>query len=77
MALKGKVKIKEKWKIERGIKRFVSREIQISYKKINLPRPLGMAIGVMEFSREGYKIRKVFAWESTYPKEIFEFWESD
>ena len=33
-----------------------------------------MAIGVMEFSREGYKIRKVFALESTYyPKEIFEF----
>ena len=32
-----------------------------------------MAIGVVEFSREGYKIRKVFALESTYPKEIFEF----
>ena len=32
-----------------------------------------MAIGVVEFSREGYKIRKVFAKESTYPKEIFEF----
>ena len=25
----------------------------------------GMAIGVVEFSREGYKIRKVFAKEST------------
>ena len=34
---------------------------------------LVMAIGVVEFSREGYKIRKVFAQESTYPKEIFEF----
>ena len=32
-----------------------------------------MAIGVVEFSREGYKIRKVSAQESTYPKEIFEF----
>ena len=31
-----------------------------------------MAIGVVEFSRVGYKIRKVFAQESTYPKEIFE-----
>ena len=26
-----------------------------------------MAIGVVEFSREGYIIRKVFAEESTYP----------
>ena len=32
-----------------------------------------MAIGVVEFSREGYKIRKDFAKKSTYPKEIFEF----
>ena len=32
-----------------------------------------MAIGVVEFSREGYKIRKDFALESTYPKEILEF----
>ena len=37
----------------------------------------GMAIGVVEFSREGYKIRKVFAEKSTYPKEIFEFGELD
>ena len=29
-----------------------------------------MAIGVVEFSWEGYKIRKVFAKESTYSKEI-------
>ena len=39
--------------------------------------PCIMAIGVVEFSREGYKIRKVFAKESTYPKEIYEFWELD
>ena len=32
-----------------------------------------MAIGVVELSREGYKIGKVFAKESTYPKENFEF----
>ena len=31
-----------------------------------------MAIGVVEFSREGYKIRKDFAKKSTYTKEIFE-----
>ena len=33
-----------------------------------------MAIRVAEFSRGGYKIRKSFAKESTYPKEIIEFW---
>ena len=32
-----------------------------------------MAIGVVEFSREGYKIRKIFAKESTYSKEMIEF----
>jgi hypothetical protein len=34
-----------------------------------------MAIPVMEFSREGYKIRKVFAKELTYRREIIEFCE--
>ena len=43
-------------------------------QKLQRPqRPKSMAIGVVEFSREGYKIRKVFAKESTYSKEIFEF----
>jgi hypothetical protein len=28
---------------------------------------------VMEFQDQGYKIRKVFAEKSTYPKEIIEF----
>ena len=32
-----------------------------------------MAIPVLEFSREGYKIIKIFAEESTYPDEIIEF----
>jgi hypothetical protein len=32
-----------------------------------------MAIRVVEFSNGGYKIRKVFAEESTYSKEIIEF----
>ena len=32
-----------------------------------------MAIRVVEFSNRGYKIRKVFALESTYSKEIIEF----
>jgi hypothetical protein len=31
-----------------------------------------MAIPALEFSREGYKIRKVFG-KSTYPIEIIEF----
>ena len=34
-----------------------------------------MAIPVMEFQLQGYKIRKIFATESTSPKEIIEFWE--
>jgi hypothetical protein len=32
-----------------------------------------MAIRVVEFSNEGYKIRKIFAEGSTYSKEIIEF----
>ena len=32
-----------------------------------------MAIRVVEFSNGGYKIRKIFALESTYPKEMIEF----
>ena len=32
-----------------------------------------MAIQVVAFSNGVYKIRKIFAKESTYPKEIFEF----
>ena len=36
---------------------------------------LSMAIRVVEFSNGGYKIRKIFAKESTYSKEIIEFWE--
>ena len=35
-----------------------------------------MVIRVVEFSNGGYKIRKIFAKESTYSKEIIEFWES-
>ena len=34
---------------------------------------LSMAIRVVEFSSVGEKIRKIFALESTYPKEIFDF----
>ena len=32
-----------------------------------------MAVRVVEFSNEVYKIRKIFAQKSTYPKEIIEF----
>ena len=31
-----------------------------------------MALPVMEFQCKGYKIRKIFAKKSTYPKEIIE-----
>ena len=34
-----------------------------------------MAVQIMEFQVQGYKIRKIFAYNSTYPKEIIEFWE--
>ena len=33
-----------------------------------------MAMRVVEFSSGGYKVRKFFAKESTYQKEIIEFW---
>ena len=33
------------------------------------------AIRIVEFSNGVYKIRKIFAYESTYSKEIIEFWE--
>ena len=36
-----------------------------------------MAIPVVEFSNGVYKIRKIFAQKSTYPKEIIEIWELD
>ena len=39
--------------------------------------PPGMAIRVLEFSKGGYKIRKIFAQETTYPKEMIEFWVLD
>ena len=42
-----------------------------------LKATLCMAIQVVEFSNGGYKIRKIFAHESIYPKEIIEFWVLD
>ena len=36
-----------------------------------------LALQVVEFSSRVCKIRKIFAEESTYPKEIFEFWGLD
>ena len=32
-----------------------------------------MAVWVVEFSNGGYKIRQIFAYESTYLEEIIEF----
>ena len=34
---------------------------------------VAMALPVMEFQDQGYKIRKIFALKSTNPKEIIEF----
>ena len=36
-----------------------------------------MALPVMEFQVQGYKIRNIFSYESTYPEEISEFLELD
>ena len=36
-----------------------------------------MVVRVVEFSSRGYKIIKIFAEESTYPKEMIEFWVLD
>ena len=36
-----------------------------------------MAERVVKFLSRGYKIRKIFAWESKNPKEIIEFWVLD
>ena len=49
---------------------FDATKIIFQQCKCNMPV---MVVGVVEFSREGHKIRKVFAKESTYPKEIIEF----
>ena len=40
---------------------------------ISRPGLLAMVIQVVKFSSGGYKIRKIFAYESTYSKEIIEF----
>ena len=39
------------------------------------PTVVTMVIRVVEFSNGGHKIGNIFAKESTYPKEIIEFWE--
>ena len=36
-----------------------------------------IALPVIEFQDQEYKIRKIFTEKSTYPKEIIEFWELD
>jgi hypothetical protein len=43
------------------------------YHKSEKTKVATMAIRVVEFSNWLYKIRKIFASESTYPKKIFEF----
>ena len=55
--------------------------IKNHYKNVHPNKPMmlpgrdssimSMAIWVVEFSNGGYKIRKIFALESTYPKDFF------
>ena len=42
---------------------------------LRLPKFLFMAILVVEFSRRGYKIEKIFYYKSTCPKKITKVWE--
>ena len=42
-------------------------------KVVSIKKLVSMAIRVVEFSNREYRIRKIFAQESTYPKEIIEF----
>ena len=44
--------------------------IEMKSKQMNLA---AMVIRIVEFSSGGYKIGKIFAIESTYPKKIIEF----
>ena len=52
------------------------------YEKRDLQREkkgmvVGMAIRVVEFSNGAYKIGNIFDKETTYPKDIIEFWVLD
>ena len=47
--------------------------IELNNLKIRKRGLLGKAIWVVKFSKGGYKIRKIFAQESTYPKQMIEF----
>ena len=61
-------KVMQKWNGKKNVK---EEEGEEEYKK-NFPL-WAVAIQVVEFSSGGYKIRKIFASESTYSKIIIEF----
>ena len=58
----------------------IQSQVKDDLKKLDIIyawSPIIMALPVMEFQDQGYKIRKIFAWKSTYPKEKllnFENW---
>ena len=62
--------------IDKALENKKSRKLQFFYwdEIIRLDLYIS-AIRVVEFSNRAYKIRKIFAQESTYSKEITEFWE--
>ena len=54
-----------------GASNFPPKKLMLEWLKVSTTGT--MAIHVVEFSNGGYKIRKIFAYESTYPKKIIEF----
>ena len=56
----------------------IQSQVKDDLKKLDIIyawSPIIMALPVMEFQDQGYKIRKIFAWRLIYPKEIIEFWD--
>ena len=79
----------EEWKLRSNISCFMMKSLakhnvssaprSVYYTKwhsflLSLSFTSIMAVRVVEFSNRGYKIRKIFAKESTCSKEIIEFW---
>ena len=62
-------------KLSTGIMKFLEKSVgTFSMHKIPFTHSVVYrTLLVMEFQDQGYKIRKVFAEKSTYPKEIIEF----
>ena len=63
---------------KKNVSRFAHRRFSPKKTKFGFFARNSTAIRVVKFSSGGYKIRKILAKESTYPKEIieFEFWNN-